>query len=64
MEKKEKTITSVRVTIDKELFDLIVKQAESMNEVCHGVLNLKFEKNNDIFREASKILARKYKGDI
>jgi hypothetical protein len=64
MVKKEKTNLAVRVTIDKELFDIIFEQAQSMNDVCHGVFNISIEPGNKIFREASKIVARKIKGDI
>ena len=60
MQKKE----VIRVTIDKELFDIIVEQAKSMNEVCHGVLDLEFKPTNDIYIRASKIIAKKYKGKI
>jgi hypothetical protein len=57
-------VNSIRVTIDKELFDIIVKQAESMNKVCYGVLDTDVKKGNTIFKEASKIIAKKYKGII
>lgn len=64
MKEKKRKEMSFRVTIDEELFELIMKQAQSMNEVCHGVLNTNFEKGNKIFKEASKIIAKKYKGEI
>jgi len=61
---KKEIETSIRITIDKELFDIIVEQAKSMNEVCHGVLDLEMHPRNDLFKQASKIVARKYKGII
>jgi hypothetical protein len=66
MTEKEKIvdISSVRITIDKELFDVILEQAKSMNDVCHGVLDLEIRPSNKIFREASKIVAKKFKGEI
>jgi hypothetical protein len=64
MEKENTKSISIKVTIDKELFDIIFKQATSMNDVCHGVFDLEIKPGNKIFREASKIVARKYLGKI
>lgn len=64
MADRENKNVGIRLTIDKELFEIILKQAQSMNEVCHGVLDLEIKPNNKIFKEASKIVAKKFKGDI
>jgi hypothetical protein len=60
----KKNKESVRITIDRELFDLILDQAQKMNEVCHGVLDIDISKKSDILRKASKIVAKKYKGEV
>jgi hypothetical protein len=61
---KKEVETKIKITIDKELFDIIMEQAKSMNEVCHGVLDLEMRPGNEIFAKASKIIAKKYKGEI
>lgn len=64
MSKEKEKSDSVRITIDRELFEIIMEQVLRMNDVCHGVLNIKIEQNNKIFRDASKIIAKKFKGEI